>query len=677
MSALRPLPLSVLVRRAAEELPTGSVYDLPVRHVFRGFPGLDLSVTFHGHRCATPIGPAAGPHTQLAQNIALSFLAGGRILELKTVQVNDRLVIPRPCIDMRTVGFNIEWSQELLVEESLREYAKARLLVAILAELCGIPGAERDFVLDVSVGYSLDGIRSRKITGFFEGVRDASALLDRERAALRRELPSSLRRFADVPCDARLSDSVTLSTFHGCPADEIAAISRHLLSELGLHTIVKLNPTLLGYEEVEEILHGRLGYTHIALRREAFEKDLQWNDALSIARELSGEAARLGLGFGVKLTNTLVVVNPADFMPGEEAYLSGEPLHVLALTLGSRLREELGAAFPISFSAGIDSANVAERGRERLRAGDELHRPSAPGRLRAPAPAGRGSRGGDARSGRRDDARLHPGTRRRARGRRRSRSASLANHRRAAAEALVAERYTAAKTGRLPRKIGSHLHLLDCINCDKCIPVCPNDANFSYETPPRTITFRDLVVRDGRLSPGDERTFRVGGEKSSPHQIANWADACNDCGNCDVFCPEDGGPYIEKPRLFASLASFLADAPRPGFFVRREDDGSLAARGRWGGRDVELLVRPGRLGAFPGRRRRAAVRVRRSRGSGGGAHPRAAAARGPRRACRALPLAPACGPDRAFRAGGRLLADRHVSGGFRIPPKTARNSLES
>ena len=61
----------------------------------------------------------------------------------------------------------------------------------------------------------------------------------------------------------------------------------------------------------------------------------------------------------MKLTNTLVVVNPGDFMPGEEAYLSGEPLHVLALTLGSRLREKLGAAFPVSFSAGIDSANVA------------------------------------------------------------------------------------------------------------------------------------------------------------------------------------------------------------------------------------------------------------------------------------------------------------------------------
>jgi len=67
-------------------------------------------VDVHGHTAATPLGPAAGPHTQLAQNIVLSYLVGCRIFELKTVQILDELVIPRPCIDMRTVGFNVEWS---------------------------------------------------------------------------------------------------------------------------------------------------------------------------------------------------------------------------------------------------------------------------------------------------------------------------------------------------------------------------------------------------------------------------------------------------------------------------------------------------------------------------------------------------------------------------------------
>jgi putative selenate reductase len=170
--------------------------------------------------------------------------------------------------------------------------------------------------------------------------------------------------------------------------------------------------------------------------------------------------------------------------------------------------------------------------------------------------------------------------------------AALANHRRAAAEALGDPRYAASRTGKPPRKIGSHLHLFDCINCDKCVPVCPNDANFTYETPPRTIAYRDLVVTGGRLAEGEERTLSLGGAKTSPHQIANWADACNDCGNCDVFCPEDGGPYIEKPRLFSSRSSFLADAPRPGFLLRREEDGSIAAWGRWGGREVNLVVSP-------------------------------------------------------------------------------------
>jgi putative selenate reductase len=588
VSTLRPLPLSVLVRRAAEELPKGSVYDLPVRHVFRGAPGLDLSVRFHGRRAATPLGPAAGPQTQLAQNIALSYLAGGRILELKTVQVNDHLEIPRPCIDMRTVGFNVEWSQELEVADSLREYAKARLLVAILDELCGIPPNERDVVFDVSVGYDLEGIRSPKMSAFFDGIRDAGAILDEERVALRRELPGSLRRFADVPCPARLSDSVTLSTFHGCPAEEIDAIGRHLLVERGLHTIVKLNPTLLGYEEVEKILHGRLGYRHIALRRAAFEKDLHWDGALAIARDLTAEASRLGLGFGFKVTNTLVVANAGDFMPGDEAYLSGEPLHVLALAVGLRLREELGADLPVSFSAGVDAANVAgvvACGFVPVTSCTDLLRPGGYKRLHRQVEALAGAMR-DAGAVTRDEF-----IRKRAGAEGSALDASLVNHRRTAAAVLGDAHYAAARTGTPPRKIGSHLHLFDCINCDKCVPVCPNDANFTYEAPPRRIAYRDLVVEGGRLVPAGEKTLALGGAKSSPHQIANWADACNDCGNCDVFCPEDGGPYIEKPRLFSTAASYEADAPRPGFFLWRASDGTLAARGRWGGREVDLTVR--------------------------------------------------------------------------------------
>src|ERR1035438_7711265 len=123
MAELVPIPLPLLLRRAfLEHAKEGKIFDLPKEKFFRGLPGLDLSVWLHGHRASTPLGPAAGPHGQLAQNIALSWLGGSRIIELKTIQILDELKIPRPCIDATNVGYNVEWSQELKLEQSLREY---------------------------------------------------------------------------------------------------------------------------------------------------------------------------------------------------------------------------------------------------------------------------------------------------------------------------------------------------------------------------------------------------------------------------------------------------------------------------------------------------------------------------------------------------------------------------
>src|SRR5262245_64532772 len=140
----------------------GKVFDLPARRFWHGSPDLDTSVIFHGRRAANPVGPAAGPQDQMAQNIVLSWLAGSRVLELKTVQINDRLTIPRPCIDATNVGFNVEWSQELLLEQSLREYVAGSMLLDVLrqADLPGRPAdASKDAtILDMSVGYDLEGI---------------------------------------------------------------------------------------------------------------------------------------------------------------------------------------------------------------------------------------------------------------------------------------------------------------------------------------------------------------------------------------------------------------------------------------------------------------------------------------------------------------------------------------
>ena len=139
-----------------------AIFDLPRRKFFTGAPGLNTSVDYAGHRVASPLGPAAGPHTQMAQNLVLSWLAGARIMELKTVQVLDDLTIPRPCIDMRTVGFNAERSQELTVAESLAEYVKDDVHHALRDGGRALRARLRSVVYDMSLGYDLAGIRARR-----------------------------------------------------------------------------------------------------------------------------------------------------------------------------------------------------------------------------------------------------------------------------------------------------------------------------------------------------------------------------------------------------------------------------------------------------------------------------------------------------------------------------------
>ena len=127
-----------------------AIFDLPARRWWlpTARRGPDLSVRFHDRVAGTPVGPASGPQSQMAQNIVLSWLAGSRIMELKTVQVNDALTIGRPCIDAANLGYNIEWSQELAVADSLDQYVQGAMLVHMLRtapEVFGRPFGEVDF----------------------------------------------------------------------------------------------------------------------------------------------------------------------------------------------------------------------------------------------------------------------------------------------------------------------------------------------------------------------------------------------------------------------------------------------------------------------------------------------------------------------------------------------------
>lgn len=315
---------------------------------------------FFGKHLATPIGPSAGPHTQLSQNIISAWLCGGRFIELKTVQIMDELVIPRPCIDMEDEGYNVEWSQELKLEESAQEYVNAWAAIHILRRVLGwddspFGPAQNCAIFDMSVGYNLEGIQTPRMTRFMNAMQDASEALDGLRSVIRAQFP----QFVDVPIPAQLTNSVTLSTMHGCPPDEIERIARYLLEERGLHTVVKMNPTLLGKQAVLDILHNDLGFTEIHIPDSVFEKDLKYETALGLIRRMQEFATRKDLTFGVKLSNTLAMHNHKDRMPGDEMYMSGRALYPITMNLFDKLAHEFNGNLRVSYSAGADALNIA------------------------------------------------------------------------------------------------------------------------------------------------------------------------------------------------------------------------------------------------------------------------------------------------------------------------------
>ncbi len=639
MPDLEPVPFPVLLRRMRDELAKRqAIFDLPVKKWHVPDAGLDLSARHFGRPVSTPVGPAAGPHTQLAQNIVLAWLAGSRILELKTVQINDRLEIPRPCIQVPNVGFNVEWSQELLVEQSQKEYAKAVYLIEILKSTRGFgvfPGDHGfDTVFDISVGYDLEGIRSAKVTGFLEAMKHPEPLYEE----LRRELDGDLAAYRDLELPRSISDCVTLSTFHGCPAGEIESISRYLLEERGLHTIIKLNPTLLGFDEVREILVDKLGYEHLELSREAFDADLVYDDGLEILHRLRGVAEERGSTIGAKFTNTLVVKNRPDLFPTQTdpyMYLSGQPLHVIAMTLMQRFRENLGFELPVSFSAGIDAKNfpaAVECGMVPITTCTDLLRQGGYGRLpaylkgltaamrrlgvtsrEAYVLAARGH-GGDAAMaalGRlggielwnrhseqlaataAGDPDAFPGALRETAAvegldgdavvLEATRAAGRLNGRHVVPPLVSDPRYHASRNAKTPRRLDSRLDLYDCVNCDLCIAVCPNDAIFAYEVEPDARATEVLRGPDG-LDRSAGRGFSV----AEAHQLAVVEDACNACSNCETFCPEVGAPFKVKERLFLAPESF-AESSLDGF-CRNGDE----LHARLGGRHLVLRPDPGR-----------------------------------------------------------------------------------
>ncbi len=369
---MRPVPFRELVLRIFKEYQQSrTIFGIHETQFFK--KSNKKSLTIFGETSQTPLGPAAGPHTQLTQNIVTSYLTGGRFFELKTVQILDTLEVEKPCIDAEDECFNTEWSTEFTLVKAYEEYAKAWVILYLLESLfdLSLPSG-RSFIFNMSVGYDLAGIKNKRVDTYIEDMMDSSSNTTfkgylQEAASLIADgsflqgtgLEGKLQQLKDVPSriPAQMCNQITLSTMHGCPPKEIEDICHYMLTEKKLHTFVKLNPTLLGFDRVRSILDS-LGFDYVGLSEEAFSHDLQYSDAKGMLHRLFDTAKQEGLEFGVKLTNTLGSINNKGVLPGDEMYMSGRALYPLSINLAAVLSKEFDGDLPVSYSGGASQVNV-------------------------------------------------------------------------------------------------------------------------------------------------------------------------------------------------------------------------------------------------------------------------------------------------------------------------------
>lgn len=324
----------------------------------------DCTLSLFGRNLETVIGPAAGPNSQLAQNIIASYYAGARFFELKTVQKMDgaelAACVNKPCIKADDECYNCEWSTELYVPEAQDEYIKAWFILHILAKEYGL-GSMDGFQFNISVGYDLEGIKTPKIDSFINNMMEAkNTEIWKSCKTYLLEHVSDFTQITKEDIESipsAICNSATISTLHGCPPKEIESIANYLINEKGLHTFIKCNPTLLGYDFAKETM-DKMGYDYLVFGRFHFEDDLQYEDAVPMLSRLMELCENKNLQFGVKITNTFPVDVKAGELPSEEMYMSGKSLYPLSISLAAKLSEEFGGKLRIAYSGGADAFNI-------------------------------------------------------------------------------------------------------------------------------------------------------------------------------------------------------------------------------------------------------------------------------------------------------------------------------
>ena len=492
---------------------------------------------FCNGKLESPLGIAAGPHTQLAQNLVACYAGGARFLELKTVQIlyGDDLGIPRPCIRASDEGYNVEWSSEYSTKEAMNEYIKAWVATKVIAKEFSL-GDPEGFEYNMSVGYDLEGIKSKAVDDFLNGLTDASEIECFKEC--KQYLLDNLDLFENVDREyvesipANIAKSVSLSTMHGCPADEIEAIATYLIEEKKFNTFVKCNPTLLGYDYVRNILND-MGYDYIYIDNHQFEVDLKLDQAVKMINTLIEKAGRVGVVFGVKLSNTMPVEIKEEELPGNTMYMSGKSLYPLTISLARLLTQKIGDKLEISYSGGADKNNIRDifaAGIYPITICTTLLQPSGYEKIKP----------------------LHdlllkeeyP----------KERKLHLDKLENLVEGLRTNKNYCKSPAQR--KKTDEHIDYrgvserdnLKCrVLCQNCIKVCPNRANTFVETP------------EGKW-------------------ILHIDDACNECGNCQFSCVQPCHPFRDRFTLFSSK-EMMQKSENKGvafvdnrFYVRLEKD---------------------------------------------------------------------------------------------------------
>ncbi|WP_413702306.1 putative selenate reductase subunit YgfK [Psychromonas sp. KJ10-10] len=82
--------------------------------------------------------------------------------------------------------------------------------------------------------------------------------------------------------------------------------------------------------------------------------------AKAMLHRLKALGEEKGIGFGVKLTNTLGTINNKGRLPEKEMYMSGRALFPISINVALVLSREFDGALPISYSGGASKFNIRE-----------------------------------------------------------------------------------------------------------------------------------------------------------------------------------------------------------------------------------------------------------------------------------------------------------------------------